>query len=89
MRHNLVYVNSKRVNIPSYLINKDDIVQIKAKEKAEKKLRENLELSSERSIPSWLEFSPNELRAKVLRLPEKDDIQQPIQEQLIVELYSK
>ena len=89
VRHNLVYVNSKRVNIPSYLINKDDIVQIKAKEKAEKKLRENLELSSERSIPSWLEFSPNELRAKVLRLPEKDDIQQPIQEQLIVELYSK
>jgi small subunit ribosomal protein S4 len=89
VRHNFVYVNSRRVNIPSCLIDKDDSVQIKVKEKAQKKIRENLELSKERSVPAWLEFNANELKAKVLRLPGKEDIQQPIEEQLIVELYSK
>ena len=89
VRHNFVYVNSKRVNIPSYLVEQGDIIQVEAKEKAMKKLRENLELSRDRTVSSWLEFNPQELKAKVLRLPEKEDIQQPIQEQLIVELYSK
>jgi len=89
VRHNFVYVNSKRVNIPSYLVKQGDIIQVKAKEKAMKKLRENLELSRDRTVSSWLEFNPQELKATVLRLPEKEDIQQPIQEQLIVELYSK
>ncbi|MFH1640452.1 MAG: 30S ribosomal protein S4 [Candidatus Omnitrophota bacterium] len=89
VRHNFVYVNSKRVNIPSYSVDKDELIQIKAKDKSQKKIRENLELSQERSVPSWLEFNAPELKAKVLRLPEKEDIQQPIQEQLIVELYSK
>jgi len=89
VRHNFVYVNSIRVNIPSYLVDKDSIIQIKAKDKPQKKIRENLELSQERSVPSWLEFNASELKATVLRLPEKEDIQQPIQEQLIVELYSK
>ncbi len=89
VRHNFIYVNSKRVNIPSYLVKQGDIVQIKAKEKALKKIADNLEISRDRSVPSWLEFNLKELKAKVLRLPEKEDIQQPIQEQLIVELYSK
>lgn len=89
VRHNFIYINSRRVNIPSYLVNKDDVVQVKAKEKAENFIRQNLELSKDRAIPSWLDFNSQELKAKVLRLPEKDDIQQPIQEQLIVELYSK
>ncbi len=87
--HNQIYVNSKRVNIPSYLVSKDDIIQLKAKEKAKAKIKENLEISKDRSVPGWLEFNRGELTAKVLRLPEKEDIQQPIQEQLIVELYSK
>lgn len=89
VRHNLIYVNSKRVNIPSYLIDKDDIVQVKTKEKALNKIKENLEISKDRTVPSWLELNPKEFAARVLRLPEKEDIQQPIQEQLIVELYSK
>ncbi len=89
VRHNFIYVNSKRVNIPSYLIDKDDIVELKAKEKARNKIKENLELAKDRTVPSWLEFAGQELKAKVLRLPEKDDIASNIQEQLIVELYSK
>jgi len=89
VRHNFVYVNSRRVNIPSYSIDKDEIIEIKAKDKAKNKLKDNLELSKDRSVPSWLEFNVQEFKARVLRLPEKVDIQQPIQEQLIVELYSK
>lgn len=89
VRHNLIYVNSRRVNIPSYLIKKDDVIAVKNKEYAQNKAKEGRELSKERDIPSWLEFDSAQLKAKVLRLPEKEDIRQPIQEQLIVELYSK
>lgn len=89
VRHNFVQINSKRVNIPSYLVDANDTVEIKAKDKAKEKLKENLELSKDRTVPKWLEFSAADYKAKILRLPEKEDIQQPIQEQLIVELYSK
>ena len=89
VRHNFVYVNSKRVNIPSFLVNKSDTIQLKTKEKSLKAIRENLELTKEREVPSWLALNRDKLEANVLRLPEKEDIRQPIQEQLIVELYSK
>ena len=87
--HRHVLVDGKRVNIPSYLVSKDELVAVKAGEKAQKLVKENLELSKDRSVPTWLEFNAEELKAKVLRLPEKGDIAFPIQEQLIVELYSK
>lgn len=89
VRHNFVYVNSRRVNIPSYLVKKDEIIQIKSREKARNKIKENLEQTRERSVPQWLKFDAKELKAEVLRLPEKEDIPSTIQEQLIVELYSK
>ena len=89
VRHNLIAVNSRRVNIPSFLVDKDDVIEIKSKDKVKIKIKDNLELSKDRTVPSWLEFSATEMKGKVLRLPEKTDIQQPIQEQLIVELYSK
>lgn len=89
VRHNFVYVNARRVNIPSFLVKKGDVVEIKAKDKAKNKLKDNLELSKDRSVPSWLEFDKEGMKAKVLRLPEKADTTSTIQEQLIVELYSK
>ena len=89
VRHNMVAVNSRRVNIPSFLVDQNDLVEIKVKDQARIKLKDNLELSKDRTVPSWLEFSSADMKAKVLRLPEKGDIQQQIQEQLIVELYSK
>ncbi|RKY30515.1 MAG: 30S ribosomal protein S4 [Candidatus Omnitrophota bacterium] len=89
VRHNFVYVNSKRVNIPSYPIKEGDTVELKAKGKALEKIKENIEMSSERTVPGWLKFDKQALKANILRLPEKEDIGQPIQEQLIVELYSK
>ena len=89
VRHNFIYVNSKRVNIPSFLVDKDDIVAIKEAEKMQNRIRENLELSKDRTVPSWLELDSGGLKAKVLRMPEKEDIPSTIQEQFIVELYSK
>lgn len=89
VRHNLIYVNSKRINIPSFLVSKGDVIKIKQKENAQKLAKANLELSEERDLLSWLEWDAKESQGKILRLPEKEDIQQPIQEQLIVELYSK
>jgi len=89
VRHNLISVNSRRVNIPSFLVDKDDLVAINCKDKVKIKIKDNLELAKDRTVPAWLAFSAIEMKGKVLRLPEKNDIQQPISEQLIVELYSK
>ena len=89
VRHNLIYVNSKRVNIPSYLVKAQDTVSISQKQGAVKYIRENIKLAEDRTKPKWMEINNEKPEAKILRLPEKEDIQQPIQEQLIVELYSK
>lgn len=90
VRHNFITVNSRRVNIPSYLIEKDDSIEIKSnKDSALNKIRDNIELCKDRGVPKWLAADNTVLKAKIIRLPEKEDIQQPIQEQLIVELYSK
>lgn len=89
VRHNFINLNAKRVNIPSYLVAKDDLIEISNKEKLRNKIKENMEMAKERTVPSWLELDNKELKAKILRLPEKEDIPADIQEQLIVELYSK
>ncbi|MCX7928048.1 MAG: 30S ribosomal protein S4 [Candidatus Omnitrophica bacterium] len=89
VRHNFIAVNGKRVNIPSFLVSEGDIIQVQTKEKKRQLFKDILEITKGRSVPSWLSFSPQELKATVLRLPEKEDIQQPIEEQLIVEFYSK
>src|SRR3989338_8723663 len=77
VRHNMVYVNSRRVNIPSYLVDSADTVQLKLKEKAAKAIRENMELCKERTVLAWLEFDSKELAAKVKRLPEREDVRHP------------
>lgn len=89
VRHNMIYVNAHRVNIPSFLVSPNDTIEVKPSDRIRNKLKENLEVSKDRGMPSWLQFSQKDWRGTVVRLPEKDDIQQPIQEQLIVELYSK
>jgi len=89
VRHNFVYINSKRVNIPSYSVDAGDTINIKAKAKAIKFIKDNIEISKERTKPAWLAVNTNNLEVKVIRLPDREDIQQPIQEQMIVELYSK
>lgn len=89
VRHNFVYVNSKRVNIPSFLIKAQDIVSIQTTDKKKEFIKQNIEQSKEVLKPDWLKIDEGSLKATIVRLPEKEDLQLPIQEQLIVELYSK
>jgi small subunit ribosomal protein S4 len=90
VQHGLVYVNNKRLDIPSYIVALGDEIALKPKkEKFTKKIKENQEAFKERAVPKWLQAVPNEFKSKVVAMPTKDDVGFPIQEQLIVELYSK
>jgi small subunit ribosomal protein S4 len=80
-------VNGRRVDIPSYQVRPNDVITLKQGSKAEPAIREATELTS--AVPAWLQADHDGLMAKVLRLPERDEIAAPVQEQLIVELYSK
>jgi small subunit ribosomal protein S4 len=87
VRHGHFLVNGRRVDIPSYQVRPDDIVSVKPGSKAEPKIRENTEMVS--SLAPWLQADHDSLTAKVLRFPERTEIDTPVREQLIVELYSK
>ena len=87
--HGFVYVNNKRVDIPSYTVKVGEDVSVKAKEPVVNRLKETREALKDRVIPKWLAADATELKAKVTAIPTKEDVGFPIQEQLIVELYSK
>jgi small subunit ribosomal protein S4 len=80
-------VNGRRVDIPSYQLKPDDVISIKAGSNAADVVRAATELTA--AVPPWLQADHDSLTAKVLRLPERTEISTPVQEQLIVELYSK
>jgi small subunit ribosomal protein S4 len=80
-------VNGRRVDIPSYQVKPDDVISIKSDSKAADVVRSATELTA--AVPPWLQADHDSLTAKVLRLPERTEISTPVQEQLIVELYSK
>lgn len=89
VKHGYIGVDGKKVDIPSYSIKQGNVVQVRGTEKRLKRVRETVELLKERGIPSWIKAEHKELRGTIIRLPERSDIGFPIQEQLIVELYSK
>ena len=89
VQHGSVYVNSKRVDIPSYLVNVGETIEIRYREQRMKALKEINESLKDRAIPKWLELDREHLKAKITAFPTKEDVGFPIQEQLIVELYSK
>ncbi len=80
-------INGRRVDIPSYQVRPDDVVTIKSSSSAADVVRQATELTA--AVPPWLQADHDALTAKVLRLPARDEITAPVQEQLIVELYSK
>jgi small subunit ribosomal protein S4 len=80
-------INGRRVNIPSYQVRPNDVIALKASSKATQTIRDATELIS--VVPAWLQADHDGLTAKILRLPERTEIDTPVQEQLIVELYSK
>ena len=87
IRHGHWQINGRRVDIPSYQLRPEDVISIKADTAAADTVRQATELVS--TVPAWLQADHDALTAKVLRYPERSEISAPVQEQLIVELYSK
>ncbi len=87
--HGHFNVNGKRVDIPSYLISVGDVVAIRENSKGSAKIKEVLEITDSKLVPKWLELNKDALEAKVVSLASREDIDLPIEEHLIVELYSK
>jgi small subunit ribosomal protein S4 len=89
VRHGHFTVNGKKVNIPSYLIKAGDIISVKEKSKNSPKFKAITEIAGSKVIPQWLEFDAANLSGRVVSLPSREEIDLPIKEHLIVELYSK
>ncbi len=89
VRHNHILVNGKKVNIPSFLVSEGDKITLKEKSRSNAVVNENLEAVVRRGVPSWLELDKDNYSGNVKALPNREEITMPIQEQLIVELYSK
>lgn len=87
--HGHFTVNSKKVDIPSYLLKAGETVAISAKSKDSVKIQSVLESNSGRPVPAWLDLNREALEAKVVNLPAREEIDTPVEEQLIVEFYSK
>lgn len=89
VRHNHFQVNGKKVNIPSFQVSVGDVITLREKSRKNELITDNLEGAARRGVPSWLELDRDNFTGKVLALPNREEITMPIQEQLIVELYSK
>jgi small subunit ribosomal protein S4 len=87
--HGHYTVNGKKVNIPSYLLKENDVVSIAENSRSSEKIKAVLEACGSRPVPMWLELDRSTLEAKIVRLPNRDDIDLDVEEHLIVELYSK
>ena len=85
--HRHFTVNGERVNIPSYLVKPGDVIAVHGT--ACDKIKENVELNSARPVPMWMSFDANDMKVTFNRLPERNEIDLDVEEQLIVELYSK
>ncbi|MFZ5995999.1 MAG: 30S ribosomal protein S4 [Nitrospirota bacterium] len=89
VRHGHFLVNGKKVDIPSYLLKPGDMVQVSEASKELQAIADSLSMAEHRGFPGWVEVEPQNLRGKFVRVPSRDEMQLPVAEQLIVELYSK
>ena len=87
--HKHVLVNGKQVNIPSYLVSAGDVIEIKENKKGSERYKGILEVTAGRVVPEWLDVDQEALQGTVKELPSRDVIDVPVNEMLIVELYSK
>ena len=87
--HKHVLVNGKQVNIPSYLVKAGDVIEIKEKNKGSQRYKDILEVTAGNMVPDWLEVDAENLKGEVKELPKREAIDVPVDEMLIVELYSK
>ena len=87
--HKNILVNGKCVNIPSYLVKAGDVIEVKEKCKSSQRYKDVLEVTAGRMVPAWLDVDQENLRGTVKEMPTRDEIDVPVNEMLIVELYSK
>jgi len=87
--HGHFSVNGHKVNIPSYLVDVGDVIELREKSRKVAKIGESLEAVARRGVPAWLELDKENYRGRIVALPSREDLTMPIREQLIVELYSK
>ena len=88
-KHNHFTVNGKKVNIPSYLTKVGDVIEVREKSREMQAIADSLEAVARREVPQWLDLEKENLKGEVKAFPVREDLTLPIQEQLIVELYSK
>lgn len=89
VRHGHFLVNGERVDIPSYLVEEGDEVAVKDSSKDMKRMQEIVEFTGQQNIPAWVEANLESKTGKILKEPEREDIDLPVREQLIVEFYSR
>jgi small subunit ribosomal protein S4 len=89
IRHGHFTVNGTKVNIPSSILKPGDVVQPREKSLKIEKIKESVETAKQRGVPAWLEIDVEKFEGKVVALPKRDEITMPMNEQLIVELYSR
>lgn len=89
VRHGHVLVGGRRVDIPSYIVDEGEVLSIRPKYTKNPMFQLSLEVSKNRGVPRWLELMEDQASGKVVSLPTREDVGLPVQEQLIVELYSK
>lgn len=89
VKHSHFTVNGKKVNIPSFTVKAGDIIALKDKSKASEKFKMINDIAGSKVIPKWLDFNADSAEARVVSLPSREDVDLPLKEHLIVELYSK
>jgi small subunit ribosomal protein S4 len=89
VKHNHFLVNGKKVNIPSYLTKVGDVIEVREKSQKIQAIGDSLDAVVRRGVPAWLELEKENMKGSVTSNPAREDLTMPIQEQLIVELYSK
>jgi small subunit ribosomal protein S4 len=89
VRHGHFSVNGRKVNVPSFLTKAGDVVTVTERSKKVVRIQEALDLAQRRGVPDWLEVSPDAFSARVKSIPTRSDLTMPINEKLVVELYSK
>ena len=89
VNHGQFEVNGRKVNIPSYLVKAGDVITVRESKKDNGAIKVNVEVNSAKPIPAWLELNNETLSGKVVRLASREDVDIPVEEHLIVELYSK
>ncbi len=87
--HGHFQVNGRKVNVPSFLVDKGDIVSFRGKAIKHEELKAIVESNKSKTVPGWIEVNWEKMEAKILSFPEREDITFPVEERMVVELYSK